>query len=89
MKLNQMERTVVVSCVAVFLLATADGMEMTWVCPTDGPGICFHEAATHAQPAAVTPAEVSRPEGHIAKITSRIDVPAEQVGNAKEIVEAP
>jgi len=73
-----MERAIVVSCAAVFLLAIANGIEMTWVCPTDGPGSCFHEAATDTHPAAVTTTEVSRPEGHVAKITSRIDVAAEQ-----------
>jgi len=32
-KLDQLERTVIVACMAVFLLATADGIGMTSVCP--------------------------------------------------------
>jgi len=67
-------------------------MEMTQVCPTGGLGSCSGGTTTDAQPAAVTTTGVSRPveaEGRIGKITARIEVFAEQAGNAKEPVEAP
>jgi hypothetical protein len=61
MKLNQLERAVIVACAAVFLLATADGMEMTWVCPASGPGSCSDVTATDEQPvSAVTAIGISR-----------------------------
>jgi hypothetical protein len=61
MKFNQLERAVVITCAAVFLLATADGMGMTWVCPASGPGSCSDVTATDEQPvSAVTAIGVSR-----------------------------
>ena len=85
MKFNQMERTIIVSCAAVFLLATADAMEMKWLCPTNGIGSCSLAGATDAQqaPTATTigmPRRVEA-EGQVGKITSRLDVPVEQVEN--------
>ena len=49
MKFNQLERAVIVASAAVFLLATADGMDMTWVCPVSGPGSCSDRLTTDAQ----------------------------------------
>ena len=46
MKFNQLERAAVVGCTAVFLLATADGLGMTWVCPVSGPGSCSEQTST-------------------------------------------
>lgn len=48
MKFNQLERAVVVMSAAVFLLATADGIGMTWVCPASGPGRCSEPTSTNA-----------------------------------------
>ena len=85
MKFNQMERAIVVSCAAVFLLATADAMEMKWVCPTNGIGSCSLAGATDAQQVPVaTTIRMSRrveAEVQVEKITSRLDVPLEQVEN--------
>jgi hypothetical protein len=45
MKFNPLERVLVVSCAAVFLLAIADEMEISAVCPASGPGSCTQAAA--------------------------------------------
>jgi len=49
MKFNQLERAVIVASAAVFLLATADGIGMTWLCPVSGPGSCSERLATDPQ----------------------------------------
>jgi hypothetical protein len=49
MTFNQLERALVVGCSAVFLLTTADGMGMTWICPASGPGICSERVGTTDQ----------------------------------------
>jgi hypothetical protein len=56
MKFNQLERALVVGCSAVFLLATADGMGMTWVCPASGPGTCSERAGMDLQAASTAAA---------------------------------
>jgi hypothetical protein len=120
MKFNQLERAVVVACAAVFLLATADGMGMTWVCPASGPGSCSDRMPTNERTISATaptsvprrpsddfagllglcpwderkpdeqlamsiplapPSQQGMPcpvatEGYVAKITSRLDIPA-------------
>ena len=77
MKLNQTERAIVVSCAAIFLLATADGIGMTWVCPTGGTDDCSRGTTADAQPIpAVSPSQQGisiATEGHVAKITSRVE----------------
>jgi hypothetical protein len=47
MKLNQLERAVLVAGTAVFLLATADGIRMSWICAAGGRGSCFDRASTN------------------------------------------
>jgi hypothetical protein len=62
MKFNQLERAVVVASAAMFLLATADEMGMTWVCPVSGPGGCLDRVATDLQTFSAAPAiETARP----------------------------
>jgi hypothetical protein len=55
-KLDQLERTVIVACMAVLLLATADGIGMTSVCPRSGPGSCSDRASTNERPTFATAA---------------------------------
>jgi hypothetical protein len=50
-KLDQLERTVIVAGMAVFLLATADGIGMTSVCPS-----CSDRASTNERPTFTTAA---------------------------------
>ena len=54
MKLSQLERAAVVACAAMFLLATADGMGMTWVCPASGPGSCSDRVSTNERTVSAT-----------------------------------
>jgi hypothetical protein len=113
MMFNQLERAVVVACAAVFVLATADGMGMTWVCPASGPGRCPDRMPTNerlsddfAGPLGRCPWDergpdeqlamsipLARPsrqgvpcpvaaEGFVAKITSRLDIPAKDMDDA-------
>jgi hypothetical protein len=93
MKFNQMERAVVVACAGVFLLATANGMEMTSVCPAGATDNCSRGTATDGQLAGAMATGVSglpsKAQGHVGKITSRLDVPAEHAEAAKQPVGAP
>lgn len=61
MKLNQLERTVVKTCAAVFLLATADGMGMTWICSAGGPGGCSDRTSTHERAISATRVVLASP----------------------------
>jgi hypothetical protein len=67
MKLNQSERAVVAACAAVFLLATADGMGMTWVCPARGPGSCSDRTSTNDRTISATAVTLAsrRPSGDV------------------------
>lgn len=56
MKFTRLERAAVTACAAVFLLATADGLGMTWVCPVSGPNSCSEQTATNERTISATTA---------------------------------
>jgi hypothetical protein len=67
MKFNQLERAVFAACAAVFLLSTADGMGMTWVCPASGPGGRSDRVARNERTISATGAILAsrRPSGDV------------------------
>jgi hypothetical protein len=80
MKFNQLERVLIVSCAAVFILAAADGLNMTWVCPASGPGSCSDRPTTEERTISAA-AETLAADGYAGKTTARLNVPAAHEAN--------